>query len=185
MLAVILLVLTIASGCARFTKHNEAWFLGRGKQQLAGKDYARAVLEFQNAAKAAPNDAEPYYQLGIALLDSGRPNEAVAALMKATQLNANHVGAQVKLAELMAMSGNRNAIAAGEKRMRAVLSASPDNVDALDALAIAEFQLGKPEDAEKHLQQALEKLPQNLKSSVILAKLDVARRDPKGAEEVL
>jgi tetratricopeptide (TPR) repeat protein len=64
------------------------------------KDYARAVLEFRNAARLAPHDAEPPYWLGLASLDSGDYRNGVAFLLRAIELDPRHTGAQVKIAEL-------------------------------------------------------------------------------------
>jgi len=55
----------------------------------------------------------------------------------------------------------------------------------LNVLAITELKLGKPESAEAHLEQALKKSPNNLKSSVALARTRLARKDVAGAEEAL
>ena len=184
-LALIVLVSTMPSGCARDPKAREAQFLERGKAHMVKKDYQRAALEFQNAVQVMPQDAEAHYQLGLAHRASGASSLAFASFTKATQLNPSHTEAQLKLAELMIGSRNRAMIQQGETRLENLLRASPDHVDALDALAVAELQLGKWQDAESHLQRALEKFPHRLKSSVALAKMHVARRDFKAAEEVL
>lgn len=180
-----LVAFLIASGCARTPQQKEAKFLENGKKYMLRKDYARAALEFRNAVRVMPKDAEAYYQLGLSELNGGRLSAGVAALKKATELNPQHAGAQVKLAELMALSGIRDIATDGEKRMEDVLRSSPDNIDALDALALNEFQLGKWQDAQMHLMQALDKFPQSVDSAVALARLDLARGDLKGAELVL
>jgi len=85
----------------------------------------------------------------------------------------------------MSTSRDKKTFADAEKYVTQVLSAWPDNVDALNTLAFTEAQLGKPEDAEQHLQQALRKFPANLRTSVNLALLKLSHKDFKGAEEVL
>jgi tetratricopeptide (TPR) repeat protein len=184
-LVLILLAFAAALGCTRTPQEKEAKFLENGKSYLLRKDYRRAALQFKNAVQVMPRDADAYYQLGLAELADGNLTAAVNALRKATELNPGHAAAQVKLAELMALSGIKDVAEDGKKRMEDVLRSSPDNVDALDALAINEIQLGKWQDAQAHLQQALDKFPQSLNSAVALAKLDLRQRDPKGAEEVL
>ena len=79
-----------------------------GAALLAKKDYGRAALEFRNAVKVMPKDAEPYYQLGLTYLASGNARNGVAALRHATELNPKHAGAQLKLAELMTTSQNQD-----------------------------------------------------------------------------
>ena len=48
-------------GCVRSPHQKAARFLEAGQNQMRKKDYARAVLQFQNALRAAPRDAEPYF----------------------------------------------------------------------------------------------------------------------------
>lgn len=186
-LCVYLVVLAVlaAAACARSPQEKEARYLENGKRQMLKKDYPRAVLEFRSAVQSMPGDAEPYYQLALAYLADGKLTDALIGLKKATELNPRHVGAQVKLAELMALSGLKDVYKQGEERMQSVLRLTPDNVDALDALALNEFALGKQTDAEQHLEDALKKAPANVKSWVALAQVHLRAGDLKGAEEVL
>ena len=61
-----------AVGCNRSPQAKEAQYLQRGMAQAAKKDYGRAILEFRNAVKVMPKDAEPYYQLGLTYRDLGQ-----------------------------------------------------------------------------------------------------------------
>ena len=88
------LIAAALAGCSFTPRQKEADFLRKGREFLEKKDYARAILQFQNAAKSVPNDAEPYYQLGRAGVASGNAVGAYAALKKAVELNPNHAGAQ-------------------------------------------------------------------------------------------
>lgn len=181
----LLLVAVVGASCARTPQQKEARYLANGKQRMLRKDYARAILQFRNAVQAMPGDAEAYYQLALAQLAGGDLLDAVRNLEKATELNPRHAEAQVELAELMALSGVKDAVQQGEKRMQDVLRVSPNNVDALDALALNEFQLGKQQDAEQHLQEALSASPKSVKSWVAMAQVHLRQGDLKGAEEVL
>lgn len=181
----ILVAALIISGCTRSPEAKRDKFLELGKKEFAQKDYARAILDFKNAVAEKPSDAEAHYQLALAHLAARDLMSGIGQLREATRLNPKHAAAQVKLAELMAASGNKEIAGEAVKRMLQVLASSPDNVDALNTLAIAEWTLGKPDEAEQHLQQALEKLPQGLKSSVTLARMKLARNDPKAAENIL
>ena len=98
LLAAVLITLT---GCGAFSPKNEAAFLTRGRQLLAEKDYSRALLEFRNAAKVAPKDAEPHYQLGLTYLQSGDYPAAILALRHCLELDPRHSGAQLKSSEMM------------------------------------------------------------------------------------
>lgn len=179
------LAVVMGSGCARTPQQKEARFLENGKRMMLRKDYARAALQFRNAVQVMPRDADAQYQLALAELAGGHFADGIDALRKVTELNPGHAGAQVKLAELMAFSGERSAIQEGEKRMQDILRRSPDNIDALNTLALSELQLGKWQDARAHLEQALEEFPQNVSAAVGLARLDLAKHDLGSAEEVL
>lgn len=178
------LVLGLA-GCTSSPQEKEAKYLKKGQALMEQKDYPRAVLEFKNAVKEMPKDAEAYYQLSLAYLAMSNPQAAVNQLRKATELNPNHQQAQLKLAGMMLGTRNRDLVQDAEKRLQGVVSGAPDNPEAIDSLAIAEAQLGKPEEATKRLEEALQKFPTHLKSAVALARLKLAARDIEGAETVL
>jgi tetratricopeptide (TPR) repeat protein len=180
----ILLVLALTA-CQRSSQERAANFLGRGKDYLARKDYTRAELAFKNAVGLLPKDAEPAYELGLAYLGEGNLDQAVAALFRAMQLDPRHLGAQIKVADLMVRSGDQGIVKEGEKRMRELLQATPGNIDALNVLALSEFELGEFQNAESHLHEALQRLPNNLSSATVLAVLYLTRRDYQSAEEVL
>jgi len=178
------LVLTLC-GCGLTREAKEAKFLALGKQQYAKKDYARAVIEFKNATRIAPNDAEAYYQLGLAYAGSEDPRAAYASFKKATDLNPKHADAQLKLASLMLSTGNKELREEAEKRVRTVVDSTPTSAEALNLLAFSELSLGKQEDAVGYLQQALSKFPASLSSSVMLMRIKLNQGDTAGAEEIL
>jgi len=173
------------AACRRTPQESATTFLRRGKDYLSRRDYARAELEFKNAARLLPKDAEPVYELGLAYLGEGNLKQAVAALFRAIQLDPKHLGAQIKVAGLMARSGDQGIVKEGEKRMRELLQSTPGNIDALNVLALSELELGQFQDAEAHLHEALQRLPNNLSSGMGLALLYLTRRDYQNAEEVL
>ena len=176
-------ILTV--GCNRSPQAKEAQYLKRGAALVAKKDYGRAALEFRNAIKVMPKDAEPYYQLGLAYLATGNAGNGISALRRATELNPKHAGAQLKLAELMTTSQNQDVLRDAAGRLESILTASPDNIDATDALALAEWRLGKIDDAAKRLEEALQRFPASLHSSIQLARLKLSQNDLSAAEEVL
>jgi tetratricopeptide (TPR) repeat protein len=173
------------SSCRTSPQDKEAKYLKRGDALVAKKEFARAVLEFRNAAQAVPKDAEPYYRMGLAYLASGNLTGGVRSLQKATLLNPKHAGAQLKLAELMTGTREPEYIEQAVARLQVAFGDSPENPEAIDTLAIAEWKLGKPEDATRRLEEALTKFPTHLRTSVALARMRLDRSDWAGAEEVL
>jgi tetratricopeptide (TPR) repeat protein len=184
-LLLLFLLALLGLSCQRSPQEKAAGYLGSGKKYLDHKDYARATIQFRNAARLLPKDAEPQYQLGLAYLGAGDLNAAVAALFRATQLDPRHVGARVKIAGLLARSSDSAEVKEGEKRMRELLVSSPGNTEALDVLALSELRLGDIDNAEKHLHEALRRLPTSLSSSKELAVVYLRRRDFRSAEDVL
>lgn len=183
--SVILLAAGLLDGCRTSPEAREAAFLRRGKEEFVKGDYRRAELEFRNAANLMPNNAEPQFQLGLAYLQSGAIVEAISSFRKALELDPKHSGAQLKLAELMTTSRKEETVKEAADMLDSVLATSSDNTEAIDAMAVAEWRLGKPEDAEKRLEGALQKFPGDLQSAVTLARLKLTRKDLTGAVEVL
>jgi len=177
--------LLVLAACSRTPLQRESRFIELGKKLLQKKDYVRAGLQFRNAIQSAPLDAEPYYQLGLTYLGAGNRSLAMTCFRKATDLNPKHAAAQLKLADLLAAVNDRVVIADAQKRAQEVASEFPNNVDALNTLALTELRLGKPEEAAAHLEQALERLPGGLVSSALLMRAKLAQGDVKGAEEAL
>lgn len=163
----------------------EATYLARGKALVAKKDYRRALLEFRNAAQAQPRDAEPLYQTGLAYREQGMLVEAVEAFRRAAELNPNHAGAQLKLAELMVLSRNRGTIERARTELESLSSVSPRDAETNDALAVAELRLGQTADGAKRLEAVLAQYPSYLPSSVNLAQIRMSAKDLAGAEAVL
>lgn len=178
-------LLLAAPGCNRSPQAQEGNYLRRGSALLQKKDYARALLEFKNASAIAPRDAEPFYQSALAYLQMGNLPYAIAALKQATVLNPKHEGAQVKLAALMATTRSAKLVEDAAERLRMVLSASPDDFDASDVLAIAEWKLGKTSEAVDRLEATLRRLPDRLQSSVELARIEIAKNNFAAAERAL
>jgi tetratricopeptide (TPR) repeat protein len=181
----VLTVGILGGGCTRSPQAREAQYLKRGAALVAKKDYGRAVLEFRNAITVMPKAAEPYYQLGLAYLASGNHSNGILALRRAAELDPKHAGAQLKLAELMTTSRNEDVLRDAAVRLESILAESPDNMEASDTLALAEWRLGRVDDANRRLMEALQRFPASLRSSIELATMKLKQNDLKGAEEVL
>ena len=172
-------------GCSRSPQAREARFLKHGQDLVAKKDFGRALLEFKNAAKAMPKDAEPNYQIGLSYLALQDFRYALVAFRKAVELDPKHAGAQLKLAEMEANSRNRDLLGAAQARLHLIVASSPDNLEAINALAIAEWRLGETDTASKLLEETLEKFPANLRSAISLERMKLRQKDVSGAEAVL
>lgn len=185
-IAGILVALVAVSSCACSRQAKEARYLESGQRYFQKKDYSRAMIQFSNAAKTAPNDAEPHYRLGLAYVEMRDPQRAAGHLKRAVELNPKHAAAQLKLAQLLlTFSNDKTDLAKADELVSMALKLSQSDPEAFDTAAYAEWRLGRPEDAEQHLQRALERFPAHLKSAEMLASFRVARKDFAGAEAIL
>jgi tetratricopeptide (TPR) repeat protein len=173
------------AACGRSPQEKEALYLKRGADLMAKHDYAGALLEFRNAAAVMPQDAEPDYQLGSAYLSAGRTSLAIDGFRRALKKNPHHAAAELRISELMVYSGNKETVESAAKQLESVVSESRQNGDADEILALAEWRLGRTSDAVKRLEDALEKFPSHLRSSVALARIKVNQHDFAGAQEIL
>src|SRR5260370_37707214 len=165
-------------GCNRSPQAKEGEYLKRGAALFAKKDSGRAALEFRNAVKERPKAAEAYYQLGLTYLASGNVGNGVATLRHATEINPKHAGAQLKLAELMTTSQNQDTLRDAVGRLESVLTASPDNIEATDTLAVAEWRLGHGDYARKRVEDPLQRFPTSLRPSIQLARTQLSPNRP-------
>ena len=186
---IVVLFCSANTSCSKSPMEKEAAFLKKGKALRATGKYAQAILEFRNAAQAAPKDAEPYYQLGLAYLDRNDVSNASANFSRAVALNPKHSQAQLQMASF-AIIGNGilkdpQLMEDAQHRIAEVLASKPGDTDALELRAITEYKLGHIEAAQQDLRRALEKSPRHLRSSVSLANLKMQAHDIAGAESIL
>lgn len=185
-LAAVLALIALATfGCARSPQAKSARYMAEGKKLLQKNDPTRAILQFRNAASLTPNDAEVLYQLSRAYLASGDIDNGVRFLRRTLQLDPKHRPAQLRMAELMSYSLDSGHLKDAQQRLKTLLETSPDDPDALHALALTELKLGEPDSAQQHLERAIAAAPQQLAIAATLAQTKLRQKDVKGAEEVL
>jgi tetratricopeptide (TPR) repeat protein len=179
-------ITSVVGGCSRTSpqgRHDR--FMAAGRKRLDKRDYARAALEFKNAARIMPQDAEAQYELGLAALGLQDLRGAMVLFQKTRELDPKHVGAQLKLAELLSSTNDPELLEDAEKRVKSVLLLAPGNTDALNIMAVDELKLGHPDSAEALLSKSLETAPAQIQVYAKLAGLALKRNDPAAAERVL
>ncbi|HTQ55329.1 MAG TPA: tetratricopeptide repeat protein [Bryobacteraceae bacterium] len=179
------LILLFCAGCTRTPQQRAQHLIELGKRHLLQKDFRRASLEFRLAIQAVPGDSEAYYQLGLTESAAGDVAQAVVCFRKAVELNPRHAAAQRRLADLLSTASNQTTLEDAERHARVAVTVSPQDVDALNTLALTELRLGKPEEAGVQLDRALKLLPGGLESSALLMRARLAKGDTHGAEEAL
>src|SRR5690242_8143811 len=147
-----ILTALIMTGCAS-PQDKEARFMKRGRAYFEKKDYTRAALEFQNAATVMPKDPEPYFQQGLAYKEIKNLAAAFRSFQRAATLDPKHAGAQLQMAELMTSSSDPRVVEMARKQLEDLLASAPNNTETLDALAVVQFRLGKPDEGINLLEQ--------------------------------
>src|SRR5262244_3505325 len=66
-------LLLIAYGCKGDPQATKAAHMQKGEAYVAQEKYAEAIIEFRNAIKLDPKDAQPYYKLALVFLKQGEP----------------------------------------------------------------------------------------------------------------
>jgi tetratricopeptide (TPR) repeat protein len=179
------LVCLIFAGCAGSPQTRRDRYLGRGKQYLEKGDSTRAILELKNAASAVNNDAEVFYQLGLAYLQAQDVRSAMISFQKALSLDPKHSGAQLRIAQLEASTDDRQILDDARQRLETFLRGSPKDPDALHALALTELKLGEQQKGLENLELATALAPQQLFIAATLAEARLEAKDFKGAEDIL
>lgn len=182
--ATVLLIL-VAAACSGSPQARRDKHLSRGKELIAKREYSRAILEFRNAAKAMPGDAEIYYQTGIAAAAAADIRTAFLSFRKAAELNPGHSGAQLRLAQLLAHGDENQVKDAGERLTKLLANTSEVNPEMLNTLALTELKLGNAGEAIAALERSLSQAPGELASAVLLSRTRLWQKDLKGAEDVL
>jgi tetratricopeptide (TPR) repeat protein len=182
---VVILLGMVLGGCNRSPEAKSADYVAAGKKLLEKKDTNRAILQFLNAAKATPKNAEVYYQLAQAYLAGGDLKKGVVSLRKALELNPKHVEAQLRLAQLEASADDPEVLKDALQRLERLLGDSPQNADALQTLGLTELKLGSPAEGMQHLELALLAAPTDLVLAASLAQAKLQQKDVTGAEQTL
>lgn len=184
--AVLLLTVLLAlSSCMRSPEAKSAKFVEVGKSLLQKNDPARAILQFRNATKTWPGNAEAYYQLGMAYLASRDYRAAVASFQKALAINPKHVEAQLRIAQLMAGTTIPERLQEAQGQLQALMESGVPTTEMLNTLALTQIKLGSFDNAVQTLQKALAEFPPELTTYVMLAQAKIDQQDAGGAENAL
>ena len=130
--------------------------LDRGRLYLAARQFNNAEDEANFILKQQPNDVGAYQLLGAALIGDQKPDEALAAFAKVTELRPNDPSAYVNMA-LVEISLHRSADA--EQHLKRAVEIDPKSVQAYTDLASFYRLQNEPSKAQDVLRDGVAKNP--------------------------
>jgi tetratricopeptide (TPR) repeat protein len=121
---------------------------------LAADPRTRAAAEslLTRAVRMVPDDPDLANDLGLLLVEQGRPEEGLPYFRNALRLEPDHVYARINLGNLLAARGD---LAGAMAAYRAALQIAPANSDAHANLGMALLLKDRLPEAEPHLVEAL------------------------------
>lgn len=177
LVALSLVVALFSWSCARLHR-TESFFLRTGKTKLEHRDYARALLAFKNAAKLAPQDPEPLYEIAVAYQATGNIPFSIGYLRKAIAVDPKYYPAHLKLAEILSAgaSGNQQLLAEAEQHARTAIQSKSEEAEAWRVLGLTFWREGKRKEAEEILAKTVQSFPKDSRAALALANVELAQR---------
>lgn len=164
-------------GCdSKEEKHQK--YMDRGTKLYELGDYARARLEYKNAARIMPADAEVRYRIGLLDEAEGDLRGAFSGYLAAEQQNAHHRLALIKLSQYFLAAEQYEEC---QKRINVVLSDTPDDPDGHALQAALHLRQKDFEKTESEARFALSKEPTNVTAYTVLTGLYVAQGNQEKA----
>lgn len=121
-------------------------------------DYASAIALWGDTVQKRPNNPRAHHNLGVALAQAGRLDEAREQFQRTLLLQPNHAFAHFELGKMALLAGHWSE---AQDRFQAALQADPGYVDAHVNLAQALERQGRAEEAVMQLRAALALQPAN------------------------
>jgi tetratricopeptide (TPR) repeat protein len=181
----LLLVVGLQFGCQNDPESKARAAISRAKRELADRNYSRALMQLRIALRQSPANAEAFYQAGLVHLAMLEVPSAYVNLKKAVDLDANHVEARNRLAELFSSSTNESHLMEAAEFAQQAIALDPADSSAINSLAIANFKLGDPQAAEAALRRLMDSPQVDARSVVNAALMRLHSKDAAGALSIL
>ena len=183
--AAILAVALMAAGCSKPPAEQYKDYMASGQAFVDESDWAAAAIQFRNAARVMPNEADPHYQLALVELQQKKLQDAYGSAARAARIDPDHEQAHLLLAQFEVRYGEESNWDSAQQRLERILAGGRDNTEALFYLAATRARLGEGDEARSLLEEAVQNSPEDLRAVLALAKIKVAENDIPGAEALL
>lgn len=140
-----------------------------GRKKLHDKDAQGALDDFQQATSTAPDYYEAHYQMALAYLTIGKPEDAEKSFRKSIEVSGDKYGeADVGLGKVLLDKGNS---VEAEKTLRHGVELSPNSAHGFYELGRAQLNNKEIPEAEKSAEQARSLAPDTLVVYRLLANI--------------
>lgn len=124
----------------------------------AAPDMPAILAKLVERTKADPDDLEGWQMLGRVYTAMGRAPDAVAAYRQVVRLAPKDAMAHAELGRALGVANGRKLDPEGEKQLNEALRLDPGNVMAHALLGRVSLDRGRPAEAKRHFEVALEHL---------------------------
>ena len=163
-------------------QEREAKYIKRGNELFEKGDYTKARLEYKNAARISPTDAEVRYRLGMVDEAENNLQNAFKNFIAAEQQNAHFHPALLKLAQYLLAAEQYDE---SQKRIGVVLADAPNDPEAHALNAALLLRKKNFDETEKEARIALEKDATNVTAFSVLTGLYSAKNEGVKALETV
>lgn len=152
----------------------------RGDEFVQKEKFKEAVIEYKNAAKAAPDDARVRWKLAKAALDAKDFRTAYLELQKTTSLDPGNYEALGLLGEIYLAAGKT---ADARQIADNILKGRPQDPEGYILKSGIAVRSGQTDEAIRQLKKAVELDPKKTKTILNVGGLYHLKGDPKAARE--
>lgn len=153
-----------------------------GRLRIKQGNLSGAEEVLRRALQIKSDSQRAHYYLGVALMQSGRPDEAIGEMRSSLTLAPEDVPTLQTLGGLLLARGDAEEAAGVYARL---VEMTPDDGNAWLALARLEGARNRPAEGLPAARRAAELLPQNAEAWLVLARLALDTRDAATAETAL
>lgn len=176
----LILVSTAILGCSHDPNVRKQKYLESGNKYFERGKYREAAIEYQNAIQIDKRYADAHYQLALCYLRQSIWNGAYQELSRTVDLQPENAKAELELGNLL-LAGKQ--FKQAQVWAETVLGRDDNNADAHVLLANADAGLENIEESIKEMQKAIELAPDQPRTYLNLAILQLDAKDAAAAEQ--
>src|SRR5438270_948563 len=176
----VFMLLVIVAGCSRDPNVRKQKYLQSGNKYFERGRYREAAIEYQNAIQIDKGYADAHHQLALCYIKEAIWNGAYQELSRTVQLQPENTKAELELGNLL-LAGKQ--FKQAQFWAETVLGHDADSADAHVLLANADAGLQNLEESLSEMQKAIELAPDQPRSYVNLAILQLDAKDAVAAEQ--